>query len=252
MSNEYDPNSCNAYEKPYYYPIEVAIRWCNLVVHEKIIMDKMGAEIVPPIGMFPQWPCLRSNTERIFDAVINSELRHGRDGKTVDLDDHVAPHRVTVRHADLREWMQKRYPDQKPRFLFDETERGVHSAINADSFRALQADRDALKARIQKAEEVYRVLKSERDSLSDENLELKKAVEDGASPDERSKLTYLNIIAGMLDLMLGETPAGKPQSVYQSQAAIIDGLIAYHPQKPGISKRTLEEKFAEAKRSISS
>lgn len=49
--------------------------------------------------------------------------------------------------------MSKHYPDQKPAFLFDETERSTHNAINADSFRALQVDRDAARARLERAEE---------------------------------------------------------------------------------------------------
>lgn len=64
--------------------------------------------------------------------------------------------------------------------------------------------------------------------------------------------TYLNIIGAMLELVLGKTPAGKPQSVFESQAAIIDALIAHHGTKPGISKTTLEAKFAEARRQLNS
>lgn len=67
----------------------------------------------------------------------------------------------------------------------------------------------------------------------------------------RAETTYQNIIGGLLDLMLGKTPAGKPQSVYEDQAAIISALLAHHDGKPGISKRTLEEKFAASKRNLS-
>jgi len=66
----------------------------------------------------------------------------------------------------------------------------------------------------------------------------------------RAETTYQNIIGGLLGLMLGKTPAGKAQSVFESQSAIISALLAHHDGKPGISSRTLEEKFAEAKRSL--
>ena len=46
--------------------------------------------------------------------------------------------------------------------------------------------------------------------------------------------------------MLGHSPAGKPQSTFQSQSAIIEALLAYHEGKQGMSKRTLENKFADA------
>ena len=66
----------------------------------------------------------------------------------------------------------------------------------------------------------------------------------------RAETTYLNIIGAMLGLMLGKSPAGKPQSVFDNQAAIIAALLGHHEGKPGISARTLEDKFAAAKRSL--
>jgi hypothetical protein len=69
---------------------------------------------------------------------------------------------------------------------------------------------------------------------------------------ERAETTYLNIIGGLLALMLSKSPAGMAQSVFDSQAAIISELLAHYENKPGIAKRTLEEKFAEANRSLKS
>jgi hypothetical protein len=66
----------------------------------------------------------------------------------------------------------------------------------------------------------------------------------------RAETTYLNIIGGLLGLMLSKSPAGKPYSSFESQAAIILALLAHHDGKPGISPRTLEDKFAAAKRSL--
>lgn len=76
----------------------------------------------------------------------------------------------------------------------------------------------------------------------------------GAAANEmRSReSTYLNIIGALLELVLGKTPAGNPQSVFESQAAIIDALIAHHGTKSGISKTTLEAKFADARRQLNS
>ncbi len=197
----YNAKSCNALEKVYYRPIEVAIRWCNLVEFEKIILDKMENNILPTIEMFPKWPCLRLNTERIYDAIENNEMPHGRDGKAIQPNDHVAVPRRTVRHADLKEWMQRRYPDQKPEFLFDVIERTTHAAINADSFLALQVERDALKARIEKATDVYKALKSEKDAVvrerdecSESNKRLSALVESAEkqlSTNERNTLLVL-------------------------------------------------------------
>lgn len=195
MSSSYDSKSCNALEKVFYYPIEVAIRWCNLVEHEAEILHLMDGALAPNAGLFPQWPCLRLNTERVFDAIENNDLPHGRDGKFIQPGDHVAPPRRTVRHADLKEWMQRRYPDQKPIFLFDEIERTTHTAINADSFRALQVDRDALKARIDKATEVYKALKLDRDVIASERDALLAKADKPLATTERQ--TLLVLIAAM-------------------------------------------------------
>jgi hypothetical protein len=69
--------------------------------------------------------------------------------------------------------------------------------------------------------------------------------------NRREETTLLNITGALLSLLIGSTPAGKPQSVFRSQAAVIDAMLVTHAGKPGISARTLEEKFAEAKRSLS-
>ena len=67
---------------------------------------------------------------------------------------------------------------------------------------------------------------------------------------QREETTLLNITGGLLGLLLGQTPAGKPQSVYKTQSSIIDALLTAHEGKPGISLRTLQEKFALAKKSL--
>ena len=77
-------------------------------------------------------------------------------------------------------------------------------------------------------------------------------VEQAKTLAPRAETTYLNIIGAMLSLMLGRTPSGRPQSVFDNQSAIVSALLADHEGKQGISKRTLEDKFAEANRSLNS
>lgn len=69
---------------------------------------------------------------------------------------------------------------------------------------------------------------------------------------KREETTLLNIVGALLGLLLGKTPAGKPQSVFKDQSAVIDALLASYDGKPGLAKRTLEQKLAEAKRNLSS
>ena len=250
MINGYDAKSCNPLERRFYRPVEAAIRWCRLMDREAEILLSIGEDGMPKAGQFPI--CLYLNTEKIFDAIEHGSIPHGRDGRRVEAGEHVKKTRRTVRHDDLREWMTKHYPGQKPDFLFDEIERSAHAAINADSFRALQADRDALKARVDKATEEYRKLRDERDALVAECDSLRARVDKVALPGERAEATYLNTVGALLELLLGKTPAGKPYSVFQSQAAIIDALLTAHANKPGISKTTLEAKFADARRRLNS
>lgn len=193
----YDSKSCNTLEKLYYRPIEAALRWCNLIGYESQVLAKVGAELLPPTDAFPQWPCLRLNTEKIWAAIQDGELPYGRDGKTVVPGETVRKDRITVKHTDLRTWIQKTYPDQKPKFLFDEIERSTHSAINADTFRALQADRDALKARIAKAEEWAKAMIAEKNDLQDQNTSLAAQVKDIDPLDPRERNTLLIIIAAL-------------------------------------------------------
>ena len=95
-------------------------------------------------------------------------------------------------------------------------------------------------------------LTNERDSLQSENNSLKSMVEKYSAPTIRAEITYLNIIGGLLELMLGKTPTGTPRSAFTNQTAIITVLLAEYKDKPGIAKRTLEEKFADAKQSLES
>lgn len=251
MIDGYNTKSCNALQKPFYRPVEAAIRWCGLIAHESQILSQLDqSDLIPKTGQFPQWPCLQANTEKILDAILHNDIPHGRDGKTVDTSDHVARPRITVRHNDLKEWMSKYYPDQKPPFLFDETERATHSAINADSFRALQADRDAARAELAKARAWAEAIVAERDALLGERESLRAMVDRMAIPGDRAESTYLNIIGGLLGLMLGQKDNGDPLSSYRSQAEIITDLVDRFPTAYGISKSNLESKFADANRAI--
>lgn len=72
-----------------------------------------------------------------------------------------------------------------------------------------------------------------------------------ADLNAKERTSYLNILGGLLALMLEAGPLGKTRSGYDDQAAIIDGLLARYPGAAGLSKRNLEAKFAEAKRTLS-
>jgi hypothetical protein len=234
--NNYDVNSCNALERAYYRPIEAALRWCNLIDHEIVILEKTAMRLYPDLADFPQWRCLRVNAEKIVDAIKNEELPYGRDGQTVPAGEQVAAQRMTVRHTDLKKWMDEHYPDQKPKFLFDEVERNTHSAINKDAFIALQADRDSLKTRIDKAEiwakEHIAKLKDAELKIKDLENKLKANVE---PLQVRERETMIKIIHAL----------AKNGYKYPEHGSVKDILSDFERNNNGVVENTLSKYLKE-------
>ena len=66
----------------------------------------------------------------------------------------------------------------------------------------------------------------------------------------RSETTCLHIIGAFLRLILGQSRAGQPYSSFRTQEAIITALVSLHGERLGITERTLQAKFAAAKRAL--
>jgi hypothetical protein len=257
MVKPWESDNCEQLRSHFaYYAVPVAaMLWCGVPPEdlESELRNTSEHPSIRGVQSHPYIKCLEPRCRVIHDAIDSGALPCSREnGKTVGPNDRVAVERRHVSRDDLKAWIARQFPADKPAFLFDEVERSTHTAINAESFRALQADRDSLKARIEKATEVLRSLKQEKDTLENERDSLRAIVEKMNTPSDRAETTYLNIIGGLLGLLLGRTPADKPQSVFSSQAAIISALLAHYGGKPGISDTTLEGKFAEAKRTLRS
>ncbi len=230
-----------------YGPLEAAIRWSNLLNHERSIARALRGRSRPAGGELKRWPTLQLNTERIFDAIVHGDLPFGEHGVTTnDLALLDSPD-LTVRHVDLRAWMAQRYPGERPHFLFNAIEQ-IHAAISTEAVQALLVDRDATRIQLAARTEDYQQLVIAHEGLRKELQSL--------SPDRpigpRSESTYLAIIGGLLTLLLGRSPAGRPYSSFRSTEGLIDALLAHHEGIPGISARTLWSKLAAAKRHIES
>lgn len=241
----------NPAAKTYYYPIEVALRWCGLLAFEVQILSTTVGEPSTCQRLFPQWPCLAANLDKLHDAIRNGELRYGCLGRTVEPGTRVEPSCLTVRHHDLKIWMAYYYPDQKPDFLFDPVEQTTHNAVNVASYQVLQADREALKNNLAEQHQSYQVLLARHAQLEEDNKVLQQQVSKHADDiSERSETTHLNIIGSLLQLLLGHSPAGNPYSSFHNQTAVITTILAHHRGRLGITERTLERKFAAARRSL--
>ena len=251
MTKPWESDNCEQLRSHFaYYAVPVAaMLWCG-VPPEDVESELNNAAAHPAtrgVWSHPYIRCLEPRCRVIHDAIDSGILPCSREnGRTVALGEHVAAERRHVSRDDLKEWIARQFPADKPAFLFDEIERSTHTAINAESFRALQADRDALKARIEKATEVYRSLKQAKDSVELERDSLRAMVDKMATPGERAEATYLTIIGALLELVRS------PRQGRDSDAAVIRELIENYSDKPGISKTTLEGKFADARRRLNS
>lgn len=172
--------------------------WCGVPPNE--VQEELNRISPHPQirGVFthPFIPCFEVRCRIIHDAIEGKALPASRENGKVT-DEHIAPERRHVSREHLKAWIAKEHPADKPEFLFDEIERKTHAAINADAFRALQADRDALKARIDKAEELAKTIAAERNALLGERDSLRAMVDKGLTATERN--TLLTIIAALCD-----------------------------------------------------
>ena len=235
------------YSKVSYRPIEAAIRWSDLMRFESRILHVIGDKPIPDRQDFPRGPMLCLNTERIFDAIRNGDLSFGKNGITSNDPMLFDDPDLTVRHVDLKLWMSHFYPDQKPAFLFDVVERQLQPAISVRSLQTLLADREALSVQLAEHEQSLATMQAKYESVCEE-LEHKRDPSREVAP--RSETTYLNIVGGLLTLLLGKSPGGRPYSSFETTDSVISALLAHYEGRPGISERTLWAKFSAARRHL--
>lgn len=241
-SSDYNPKSCSVEQKPFYHPIEAALRWCGLINHEEKILTKTSETHRIKPSDFPMWPCLKNNFDKILYAIENKEINHGRDGITVHPDEHVAIARLTVTHSDLKEWMIKSYPDQKPSFLFDEMERKAHAAISSEAYLALQAELEAKKAEILRLQERLRTLQADDERKGYQIQSMEKMI--AAQPKAESTADLLIIGAIIGASQKKKTASG--QDGRGVQTALVNLITEHYPKVSGLSKSQLDRRFAAA------
>lgn len=196
----------------------------------------------------PRWDELRLCTDRIYDAIINQELSYGRNGITLNDEALLESDDLTVRHVDLKRWMRMHYPEHRPAFLFSRSERIAHPVITLETGQALLVERQALKADLMQCRRQMQELQERYDGLLKQSTVIPACNQCPIS--DRAETTYLNIIGGMLELMLSQSPSGVPYSSFRTQEAIVSAMVANHGGAMGITERTLNGKFASAKRNL--
>ncbi|WP_248746199.1 hypothetical protein [Pseudomonas sp. MWU12-2037] len=234
------------FAKVYYRPIEAAIRLSNLHRFEEQILQRLNGRPRPTPDDFPRWPGLLLKTDQIFDALLNGDLPYGKAGITCANPALLDDPGLTIRHVDLRAWMEKFYPEDRPRFLFSPPEcRG----LSREAVKDLINEHNNLTLRLNECTSDYMALKEQNATLTRQVIDLqKKSPPDNLS--DRGRSTLLNIIGGLLTALRGSSPTGKPFTSYESDSAIMDLIIAHHQGRLGISERTMQKYFAAARRSL--
>ncbi|TKK37276.1 hypothetical protein PflCFBP13517_26595 [Pseudomonas fluorescens] len=246
----YDKGSCELSYKPYYHLLEAVIRWCGLLDNEPEILYAYAQAPHTFATAFPHWPCLNLNLDKLFDAVVNNDLRYGSLGVMVKPGSHVPPEFLTVRHNDLKTWMQRYYPDQKPSFLFDSIERVTLTAISLEALHILQAERDALRVSLNELRTSHQSMQEQHVAVVTERDRLLQVVGDEAPLSERSQRGYECVLGAMLQVIFGRSPAGQRYSIFDSQESLVTAIVAHSGDLLGISKRSLDTKFAAARRRL--
>ncbi|MBG5756158.1 hypothetical protein I5E65_24570 [Pseudomonas aeruginosa] len=235
--------------KVFYRPIEAAIRWAGLLRYKQEILSSAASpRELPQDIKCPRWNDLRLCIDRIYDAIINQELPYGMNGVTLNDESLLNTHDLTIRHVDLKRWMRTHYSEHRPAFLFSRSERIAHPVITLETGQALLVERQALKADLMQCRRQMQELQERYDGLLKQPMVIPACNQCPIS--DRAETTYLNIIGGMLELMLGQSPSGTPYSSFRTQEAIVSAMVANHGGAMGITERTLNGKFASAKRNL--
>lgn len=235
--------------KTHYRPIEAAIRWLGLLRYESVILAAMKQPRTFPRSLnCPRGSELRARTELLYDAIQNGDLPYGRAGVTSNDPDLLDSSELTIRHVDLRKWMVRHFPTQRPAFLFSRSERNIHPIITFEAGQAMLVEREALRAEICQYRTRLQYLEQHQEALIKQAAAIPAGV---ACPiSDRAEKTFLHIIGGLLFLLLGKSPGGNPYSCFKTQEAVISALEAHFDKFMGMTARTLRGKFAKAKRLI--
>ena len=251
MANPWESDSCDEVRAHYtFYPVpHAAALWCGVPAEMIDTVLSQASMIARNIFNHPQIACLEPRCRVLHDAINNSKLPCGRDGRGrwLESEEHVAQERRTISHHDLKEWVAQEFPTDKPDFLFDEIERETHSAINAESFRALQADRDALERKLESSRQTIQRLELEKHEAT---AKVKQYEAQGqsldAGIDPRSEKTYLNVIGALLEVVTGTFK----DETFSSETQLREFIAEKFDDLRGVRPRTTADIFASAKRAL--
>ncbi|WAH60994.1 hypothetical protein LZ023_16410 [Pseudomonas silvicola] len=233
----------------YYTPVDVAIRWGHFTVYEKEILHTAFEHPEKLLYYSEHWPTLHIYLERLCDAIDCHELPAWYLGHPVTFPARNGPCSLQLRHSDLRFWALRFSPEDKPDFLFNAS--NDHSqCISLGTYLAQQAAFDTLKREFDQLRAEHSTLLAELKAQGIERDMLSTQMETFRMPSESTLYVLQVIIGSMLELIVGKSPSGQSRSVYKTQTAFVDAIVEHYSHLPGISKRTLDRKFAAARQRL--
>jgi len=208
MSGSWKDDNCAAMKAHYavYSVPHAAALWCGVPEDTVKQILKEATRLSPSgcgrgVWIHPNVPCLEPRSRAITEATESGSLPHGRENAQTVENDCVAYERRHMFGRDLKEWMEKAFPNEKPAFLFDDIERNSHTSISAESYRVLKADRDTLETRVNKTIEEFKILRQEKETIEADRNSLRgivdKSVEAAKSLSTKERHTMLVIIAAL-------------------------------------------------------
>lgn len=233
--------------KSCYHPIDAAILWCDLADHTAEILQVEISHSGELLKYFPQWPCLHFHVERIYDAIASGELAATFLSGPVTPCDHAERVYWSIRRADLRAWFALNYPGERPEFLFPENIEHLE-CVTLNAYLAVQAERDFYKREFEKMHQAFDSIAEEMAAYKQREHEFAAQLDAIGPASESSASVHHTIIGALLAVMLEKSKTGQPRSIYKNQAAVVDAITTLFPGIPGLSKRTLDRKFAQARR----
>ena len=260
MENSWETYDCSELEALYdiYTIYGAAALWCGVpkyevedIVQESKLFTTPGSETC--IWIHPRIRCLEFRSRAISIAVGDHTLRCVNvDGKPVDRCADLPPEYRYILGRDLKDWMEKEFPDERPAFLFTDAERNSY-AIKTKVYRKLKKERDDLEIQLKDMTEFINALKEDKKTIKAKLDTLKAEIDKAGIPSERSEITYQNIIAALLRCMAGEVQGTIPHPSFVNKsnkfvkAKLVTATLDAFPDIDGLSLKTFERKFLQTK-----
>ncbi|WP_349975835.1 hypothetical protein [Pseudomonas sp. WHRI 8519] len=143
-----------------------------------------------------------------------------------------------------------KHPPGGSSILASPNKNAQHCGISLGAYLELKAELDASDRELAKLRKEFSTLVTRPSESHGNHVTSPTHIDAIENPSEAQATVLYTIIGSILSVTLGRSKNGQPQSIYGNQSAIVDAITLQFPETPGLSKRTLDRKFAEARRRL--